>query len=106
MKNMADNKSEYSELIDFLIPHFSKIDEEFKKINEKLETKANKSDIDLIIKTKADKSDTDRLMNRMGQILDKAGDDRTQQFKTQRQVDCHEKWHHQIAEKIGLKLEN
>ena len=55
---------------------------------------------------KADKSDTDRLMNRMGEILDKTGDDRAEQLKTQRQVDRHEKWHHQIATKIGIKLEN
>lgn len=62
--------------------------------------------INVKIDTKVDKTDVDRLMNRMGEILDQTGDDRAQQFKTQRQVDHHEKWHHQIAEKIGLKLEN
>ena len=91
--NKPNNKSEYGELIEFLIGHFTKIDERFTKIDE-------------VLKTKSDKSDVDRLMNRMGQILDQIGDDRAQQIKTQRQVDRHEKWFYRIAEKIGLKLEN
>jgi len=55
---------------------------------------------------KADKSDINEVINRIGRLTDKIDDDRAAQATTKRQVEKHERWHYQTAEKVGIKLED
>ena len=64
---------------------------QFEKFYEKLDQKADKSDIDAVL-------------TRITQLSDKVDDYRADQIGLKRQVDKHEKWHRQTATKIGLKL--
>lgn len=80
----------YQELVEFLA-------EQFDKINAKIDTKADKADT-------ATKEDIRLVLNRMAMINTKADDYRTEQISMQKQLDKHEKWHFQVAEKVGVKL--
>jgi hypothetical protein len=65
----------------------------FDEVSQKLETKADKADINLVL-------------DRVDRLTDKIDEDRANQTATQRQVDRHEAWHHQTADKIGIKLQD
>jgi len=80
-------------LVDFLAVKFD-------EVNAKLDQKADKSDLAL----KADKSDIDAVLTRVAQLGNKLDDYRAEQINMQRQVDKHERWHFQVAEKTGVKL--
>jgi hypothetical protein len=58
-----------------------------------------------VFETKVDKSDIDRVLARVALLGDKIDDYRAEQNGLSRQVERHEKWHHQTAAKIGLKLQ-
>ncbi len=78
-------KEDFSELIQYL-------DERFTKIENQLETKAEKADVqDLtsVVDAYAKKADT--YFQEMLMLAQK--------------VDRHEKWLRQVAEKLGIKLE-
>jgi predicted lipoprotein len=77
---------------------------QFEKIYEKLDQKADKSDMEKILATKADKSDIDRVLTRIALLGNKIDDYRAEEIGLKRQVEKHEKWHLQTATKIGLKL--
>jgi len=81
----------------------------FNEMNEKLDQKPDRAEvermIDIKLTRKADKSDIERVLTRIGIIGGKVNDYRAEQAVTQRQVDKHEKWHHQTVQKIGIKLE-
>ena len=80
---------DYKELIEYLDGKFSNIDRQLENLNE----------------TKADKSDINNLFNAVDAYAQKA-DKYFQEFLMLAQkVDRHEKWLHQIAEKLGIKLE-
>jgi hypothetical protein len=82
----------------------SKLEEKLdKKLEEKLDKKLEEK-LEAKLKGKADKADIDRVLARIALLGDKIDDIRSDQSKTQRQVDKHEKWHHQTAEKIGIVL--
>jgi len=74
-----------SELIQYL-------DERFTRIENKLETKAEKSDVD-------------KLYNAVDAYAKKADGYFQEMLMLSHKVDRHEKWLLQIAEKLGLKLE-
>ena len=80
----------YCELVEFLSGQFD-------KMNAKIDTKADKADT-------ATKEDINLALNRMAMINAKTDDYRAEQINMQRQVDKHEKWHFQVAEKAGVKL--
>jgi uncharacterized coiled-coil DUF342 family protein len=78
-------KEDFSELIQYL-------DERFNKIEDKLETKSDKVDVDNLtaaVDSYAKKADT--YFQEMVMLAHK--------------VDRHEKWLHQVAEKLGIKLD-
>jgi len=105
---------DYGELVDFLGEKFDKIDKNFDKIDEKfdkIDERFDKIDekfekIDSQLATKADKTDIDRVLTRIGGIGDKVNDYRAEQLTIKTQVDRHERWHRQAAQKIGIKLED
>ena len=78
------------ELLEFL-------GEQFDKMNAKIDTKADKADT-------ATKEDINLVLNRIAMTNTKTDDYRAEQINMQRQVDKHEKWHFQVAEKAGVKL--
>jgi hypothetical protein len=95
--NQLNDKSEYSNLIEFLIVHFGKIDAKFEEINNKLDQRPTFKEVELLIegkleeklKDKADKADIDRVLTRINSIGNNVADYRADQTKTQRQVDRH-----------------
>lgn len=101
-RQQENKKSEYGELFQFLVNKFDKIDDKFVEISDKLDTKADKSDLD----QKADKSDIERVLTRIGMLGNKIDDYRAEQLETRPKVERHEKWHFQIAEKVGVKLKD
>jgi uncharacterized protein YjgD (DUF1641 family) len=76
------------------------------ELSEKLDQKPDRTEIDFKFARKADKSDIERVLARVSMIGGKVDDYNAEQAVTQRQVDKHEKWHHQTAQKIGIKLED
>ena len=78
------------ELLEFL-------GEQFDKMNAKIDTKADKADT-------ATKEDINLVLNRIAMTNTKTDDYRAEQLQLKRQVDKHERWHFQVAEKTGVKL--
>ena len=76
---------DFSELIQYL-------DEKFIRIENQLETKAEKSDVD-------------NLTNAVDEYAKKADTYFQEMVMLSHKVDRHEKWFHQVAEKLGIKLE-
>ena len=76
---------DFSELIQYL-------DEKFIRIEKQLETKAEKSDVD-------------NLTNAVDEYAKKADTYFQEMVMLSHKVDRHEKWFHQVAEKLGIKLE-
>jgi uncharacterized protein YicC (UPF0701 family) len=94
------NVSDYQGLADLMA-------DQFEKVFEKLDQKADKSDTDKIyqiLATKADKSDTDAVLTRVARLGNKIDDYRAEEIGLKRQVEKHEKWHLATAAKIGIKL--
>jgi hypothetical protein len=115
MQNNPNNDnyiSDYKNLVDFSSGQFGKINEKFEVINKKFEVINEKFDaidkrfdaIDERLDQKADKSDIDLVLTRVNLISNKLDDYRAEQIGMQHQLDKHEKWHSQTAEKIGIKL--
>lgn len=82
-----DKSTDYKELVDFLV-------DKFEEVNNKLDQKADKADIDKIyqiLETKADKADIGRIMDRIARLDNKIDDYRADQIGLKRQVELHEK---------------
>jgi len=99
------NNGEYKELVDFLVVKFDevngKFDEvngKFDEVNRKLDQKADKSEVEAV------KSEVKMVLDRVVRISDKLDDYRAEQIGLKRQVNKHEKWHFQTAEKVGIDL--
>jgi len=94
---------DYKELIEYLDKKFSGVDKKFSGVDGKL--------IDLDVKIeelkegKSDKSDINELMNAIDAYANKADTYFQEMVMLAHKVDRHEKWFHQIAEKLGIKLE-
>ena len=78
-------KEDFSELIEYL-------DERFTKIENQLETKAEKADVD-------------KLFAAVDEYARKADTYFQEMLMLAQKIDRHEKWLHQVAEKLGIKLE-
>jgi hypothetical protein len=106
MENNNNNKIDFSELTEYLGNNFTKIDERFTKINEdflKIDNRFTR--IEDILETKADKSDVNNLLTAVDAYAKKADDYFQEMVMLAHKVDNLEKWIHQIADKVGLKLE-
>jgi hypothetical protein len=84
--------ADYKELVGLMVS-------QFEEVYEKLDQKANKAEVEMIVKTEVDK-----VMGRIVQLNDKINDYRTEEIGLKRQVEKHEKWHFQTAAKVGIKL--
>jgi len=82
-------EKDFSELVQYL-------DEKFANIDGKL---------DNLQENKADKSDVNGLMTAIDAYAKKADAYFQEMVALSHKVDRHEKWFHQIAEKLGIKLE-
>lgn len=89
-------KEDFSELIQYLDEKFGKVGQQFVEVSEKL---------DSLQENKADKSDVNNLMNSIDAYAKKADDYFQEMVMLAHKVDRLEKWIHQIAEKVGIKLE-
>ena len=108
---------DFSELIEYLDKKFSGVDKKFSGVDGKfigLDSKMIDLDskiIDLDSKIeglkedKADKSDINELINAIDAYAKKADTYFQEMVMLSHKVDRQEKWIHQIAEKLGLKLE-
>ena len=92
------NNVEYKELVDFLVVKFDEVNGKFDEVNRKLDQKADKSEVEAV------KSEVKMVLDRVVRISDKLDDYRAEQIGLKRQVNKHEKWHFQTAEKVGIDL--
>ncbi|PJE57511.1 MAG: hypothetical protein COU82_01625 [Candidatus Portnoybacteria bacterium CG10_big_fil_rev_8_21_14_0_10_38_18] len=87
----------YSELIEYLDGKFTRVDDRFELVDERFEK----------INERFDKVDIriDQLITVIDKLA-KAIEDLKQEYSAIAMIiDKHEKWIHQIAEKLGIKLE-
>ncbi len=91
------------ESIEYLDEKFTGIDEKFFKITNVLID--IKSRVDELHEQKADKSDINNLLNAIDSYAKRAETFFQEMVVLSHKVDRHEKWFHQIAEKVGVKLE-
>lgn len=111
---------DYSELVSYLDGKFTKIDERFSEIDgrlikiderfsetdKKLLIVSNRlSNIESILDEKADKEDFNNLLTSIDAYAKKADTYFQEMVMLARKVDRMEKWLHQVADKIGIKLE-
>lgn len=81
--------NDYKELIEYLGEWFSKIDSRLERLEE----------------NKADKLDVRELSATVESYVQRADTYFQEMVVLAHKVDRHEKWFHQIAEKVGVKLE-
>jgi hypothetical protein len=103
-KNIKNNQNaavvDYKELVDFMAVKFD-------EINNKLDQNADKLGIEKInqvLETKADKSDIALVLTRIAMLGNKIDDYREEQIGMRKQLDKHEKWHFKTAAKVGIDL--
>ena len=106
-------KEDFSELVEYLDGKFNKVDERF----EKAATKEDVQNLSMRLinveeglkEVKEEVADLKQTVYALVDSIDKlakAVDDlRIEYSAIAMKVDRHEKWFHQIAEKLGLKLE-
>lgn len=111
---------DFSELIKYLDIKFTKIDERFNKIDKGfglvdqrfdkiegilVEFNGRFTRIDERLEEKADKSDVNNLTNAVDAYAQKADTYFQEMVMLSHKVDRNEKWIKQLAEKLGVKLE-
>lgn len=101
---------EYKELVDFLGGKFEKIDKRFDETDKKLLLVSGRlSNIEEIMgnleEKKADKSDVDNLLNAIDVYAKKADTYFQEMVVMSHKMERLEKWLHQVADKVGIKLE-
>ena len=77
-------KEDFSELITYLDERFSKIEK--------------------VLETKSDKVDVQNLMTAVDKYAKKADAYFQEMLMLSQKIDRHEKWLHQLADKLGIKL--
>lgn len=99
----------FSELIEYLDEKFEKVDERFNQVDERFEKLfevfATKDDLANAVKDLATKEDFNKLLSAVDAYAKKADTYFQEMVALSHKVDRHEKWIHQIAEKLGIKLE-
>ena len=96
-------KEDFAELIEYLDGKFTNIDSKFTNIDGNFIDIDNK--LENLKENKADKSDVRELINSVDAYAKKADTYFQEMVMLAHKVDKMEKWIHQIAEKVGLKLE-
>lgn len=60
---------------------------------------------DRLEETKTDKTDFNRLYDRLDGLIMRIDEDREERLAMTSQLNRHERWHHQTADRLGLELE-
>jgi len=89
-------EKDLGELVEYLDKKFVAIDQQFIGVNERLGG---------LLESKADKSDIDNLLTAIDSYAQKADTYFQEMVMLSHKVDKMEKWIHQIADKVGIKLE-
>ena len=95
-------RQDFSELIEYLNGKFGKIDERFNKL---FEVFATKEDLEEAVRNLSTKDDFNNLMVSIDTYAKKSDKYFQEMLILTQKVDRHEKWFHQIADKLGIKLE-
>lgn len=95
-------KEDFGGLIEYLNGKFGKIDERFDKLFEVFSTK---EDLEEAVKNLSTKEDFNNLMVSIDTYAKKSDKYFQEMLMLAQKVDRHEKWFHQIADKLGIKLE-
>lgn len=90
---------DYKELIEYLNKKFTDIDGKFLIVNSRLLNIAEE------VGKKTDKDDFNNLLTSIDAYSKKADDYFQEMLMLSQKIDRHEKWLHQMAEKLGVKLE-
>lgn len=90
-------------VIEALEPLAVAMQADFNKVNERFDRVD--ADILFLKENKADKSDIDNLLNAVDSYAKKADTYFQEMVMLAHRVDRHEKWLHQVAEKLGIKLD-
>jgi uncharacterized protein YlxW (UPF0749 family) len=83
------------------------MNKDFSELVGYLDTKFAKIDVDLeyLKENKADKKDVQNLMNSIDKLANSIETYHQEQMAIKAKMDIHEKWIFQLAEKLGLKLQ-
>jgi len=76
-----------------------------KRFDKLFDVFVTKEDLEEAIKNLSTKADIDKLLTAIDAYAKKADTYFQEMVMLSRKVDRHEKWLHQIAEKLGIKLE-
>jgi len=103
-------EKDFSELIGYLDEKFSKVDERFERVDKRFERVDERffsieQKIERLIESKADKEDVRKLTTAVDAYAKKADAYFQEMVILAHKVDRLEKWLHQVADKIGLKLD-
>ncbi len=93
---------DFSELIEYLDGKFKKVDERFEGLSSIF---ATKDDLESSINVLPTKEDFSQLSTAVDAYAKKADAYFQEMVMLSHKVDRHEKWFHQIADKLGIKLE-
>ncbi|MDO8512865.1 MAG: hypothetical protein Q7S57_06365 [bacterium] len=107
---------DYSELVEYLDKKFNKIDERFADIDKHFVSNDKhfntldqrlisvEAKIDDLQENKADKKDVSELLDAVDAYSAKSDKYFQEMIMTSRKSDRHERWIHELAEKVGVKL--
>jgi len=95
-------KEDFSELVQYLDDKFGKVDQQFSKVDQRFIDVDER--LERLEENKADKSDINNLMTAIDSYAKKADAYFQEMLMLAHKVDRLEKWIHQIAEKVGIKL--
>ncbi len=90
---------DFSELVEYLDGKFVKIDKKFDVIEGRIDQCAKQKDLDVLIER------VDSLTTSIDKLAKLITDYHQEQMAIKAKMDIHEKWIFQLAEKLGLKLQ-
>ena len=99
-------KEDFSELVQYLDKKFGGVDDKFDGIDRKIGILDQRlSIVENKLENKADKTDIENLLGAIDAYAQKADTYFQEMVMLAHKVDRHEKWFHQVADKLGIKLE-
>lgn len=90
---------DFSELVEYLDKKFTDVNGTFLVVNNRL------SSIEETLEKKSDKEDVNNLLTAVDSYAKKADTYFQEMTMMAQKIDRHEKWFHQMAEKLGIKLQ-
>jgi archaellum component FlaC len=101
---------DFSELIEYLDGKFQKIDDRFERIDGQFVEVSRQfgevnNKLEILEENKSDKSDVNDLTTAIDAYAKRADTYFQEMVMLAHKVDRHEKWMHQLADKLGVKLE-